>query len=81
VGGNLRTGELIAEIGSCYLSAELHIPHGEDMGNHVAYLKGWLKAMKADSNFIFRASSEASKAADFILAFKSAVQTNAAVAG
>jgi len=51
------------------------------MGNHVAYLKGWLKAMKADSNFIFRASSEASKAADFILAFKSAVQTNAAVAG
>lgn len=79
--GTYELGELIAEIGSCYLSAELHIPHGEDMGNHVAYLKGWLKAMKADSNFIFRASSEASKAADFILAFKSAVQTNAAVAG
>lgn len=76
--GSYELGELIAEIGSCYLSAELRIPHGENMDNHVAYLKGWLTAMKGDPSFIFRASSEASKAADFILAFKSSAQPQAA---
>jgi len=76
--GSYELGELIAEIGSCYVSAELRIPHGENMDNHVAYLKGWLKAMKSDPAFIFRASSEASKAADFILAFKSSAQAAAA---
>jgi antirestriction protein ArdC len=34
--------------------------------------------MKSDPAFIFRASSEASKAADFILAFKSSAQPQAA---
>jgi antirestriction protein ArdC len=76
--GTYELGELIAEIGSCYVSAELRIPHGENLDNHVAYLKGWLNAMKADPNFIFRAGSEASKAADFILAFKSPVPAEAA---
>lgn len=78
--GSYELGELIAEIGSCYLSAELRIPHGEDISNHVAYLKGWLSAMKADPSFIFRASSEASKAADFILAFTASVQAQPAAA-
>jgi antirestriction protein ArdC len=35
----------------------------------VAYLANWLKAMKSDSRFIFTASAQASKAADFILSF------------
>ena len=36
-------GELIAEIASCYLAAELNIPNGEPLDNHAAYLKSWLE--------------------------------------
>ena len=60
-------GELAAEIGSCYVSAELGIPQGEGLGNHAAYLKNWLEALKNDRNFIFKASKQASKVTDFLL--------------
>lgn len=62
-------GELVAEIGACYLSRELGVPASENLTNHVAYLKNWLTAMKNDSRFILTASSQASKAADYILSF------------
>jgi antirestriction protein ArdC len=62
-------GELIAEIGSCYLARELGVPASENLTNHVAYLGNWLKGLKNDSRFIFTASSQASRAADFILSF------------
>ena len=39
-------GELVAEIASCYVAAELGIPQGEDLGNHAAYLQNWLEALK-----------------------------------
>tara|TARA_R110000868_G_scaffold208062_1_gene457272 strand:+ start:5330 stop:6214 length:885 start_codon:yes stop_codon:yes gene_type:complete len=61
-------GELIAEIGACYICSELNIPMNDE--NHHAYLDGWLKKMKQDSSFIFKASSQASKAADYIMSFK-----------
>ncbi|WP_339684949.1 ArdC family protein [Gimesia maris] len=60
-------GELIAEIGACYLCSELGIPTNDE--NHHAYLDGWLRNMKQDSSFIFKASSQASKAADYIMSF------------
>ena len=62
-------GELVAEIGACYLARELGVPASENLTNHVAYLKNWLTAMRNDSRFIFTASSQASKAADFLMAF------------
>jgi antirestriction protein ArdC len=63
-------GELIAEIGACYLSRELGIPATEEhMDSHVGYLAGWLKAMKGDSSFIFTAAAQASKASDYLLSF------------
>ena len=62
-------GELAAEIGSCYVSAELGIPQGEGLGNHAAYLRSWLDALKNDRNYIFRASKQASKVTDFLLGF------------
>ncbi len=62
-------GELVAEIGSCYLCRELGVPASDDLTNHIAYLKSWLQAMKSDSRFIFVVSGQASKAADFILSF------------
>lgn len=62
-------GELIAEIGGCYLSAELGLPVSDNLQNHVAYLKNWLSAMRNDSSFIFKAAAQASRACDFILSF------------
>jgi antirestriction protein ArdC len=64
-----QLGELVAEIGSCYLCRELGVPATDDLTNHVAYLMSWLQAMKSDPRFIFVASAQASKAADFILSF------------
>jgi len=62
-------GELVAEIASCYVSAELGIPQGEELGNHAAYLQNWLDALKGDRNFIFKAAKQASKATDYLLGF------------
>ena len=61
-------GELVAEIGSCYVCRELGVP-ATDMTNHIAYLGNWLQAMKNDPRFIFMASAQASKSADFLLSF------------
>lgn len=61
--------ELVAEISSCYLATELGVPQGEGLENHAAYLKSWLKAMKDDASFIFKASTQASKVSDFLLSF------------
>lgn len=60
-------GELIAELGSCYLAGELGLPINQTLDNHAAYLKYWLDEMKADSRWIFRATAQGSHAADFIL--------------
>jgi len=67
--------ELVAEIGACFLASELGIPITEHLDNHSAYLKGWLERMKGDAGFIFRASSAASKATDFILSFSREADT------
>jgi len=62
-------GELVAEIASCYVSAELGIPQGENLGNHVSYLQNWLEALKGGRNFIFKAAKQASKVTDYLLNF------------
>lgn len=65
-------GELVAEMASSFLATELGVAQGEGLGNHAAYLKSWLEAMKGDPSFIFKASTQASKVADFLLAFRPA---------
>ena len=67
--GNYAEGELRAEIAAAYMLAELGVPPSSDMANHQAYVKGWLQALRNDNRFIFKASTAASKAADFILSF------------
>jgi antirestriction protein ArdC len=62
-------GELIAEMAACFLATELGIPNTEPLENHASYIKNWLQAMKVDSNYIFKASRQASKACDFLLSF------------
>jgi len=62
-------GELIAEMGACFLATELGVPNGEPLENHAAYVKSWLSAMKDAPNYIFKASRQASKVCDYLLNF------------
>ena len=66
--------ELVAEIASAFLSAELGIPGGDDLTNHAAYLQSWLLAMQNDVGFIFKASTQASQVVDFILSHQNQAQ-------
>jgi len=65
--------ELVAEMSASFLSTELGVPQGESLENHAAYIKSWLAAMNDDPSFIFKASTQASKVADFLLSFRAAV--------
>lgn len=65
--------ELVAEIGAAYFLREIGIPivKVEYMDqNSAAYLKGWMKAIKADPKTLFTAATEASKAVDFLIGRK-----------
>ncbi|MER2554979.1 MAG: zincin-like metallopeptidase domain-containing protein [Thauera sp.] len=58
--------ELVAEIGSAFLCAELGITP-EIREDHAAYIASWLKVLEEDKRAIFTAASHAQKAADFLL--------------
>lgn len=66
--GSYAENELFAEITSSYLMAALGIPHADEMRNSKAYIQSWVSRL-SDPKAIFKASSLASKAADYILAF------------
>ncbi|MTH62163.1 ArdC family protein [Paracoccus litorisediminis] len=57
--------ELIAEIGNCMLCAQLGLT--PDFGQSAAYVESWLRALQDDKRLIFKAATEAQKAADFLL--------------
>ena len=61
--------ELVAELSAAYLLAETGVPQSDDLSNHNAYVASWLRALKNDTRFIFRAATAASKATDFVLSF------------
>lgn len=56
--------ELIAEMGSAFLCAELGV-YGEVQ--HESYVSGWLKALKEDKRALFRACRKAREASEFLL--------------
>jgi antirestriction protein ArdC len=58
--------ELVAEIGASFLCAETGIVN-QVIDNSVAYIKNWLKVLRDDKYFVFKASSEAQKAVRYIL--------------
>ena len=72
--------ELIAEITSCFMSANLGIPQEtRDYGNHRAYVQSWIKAIKDDARHkvLFDAIKEAEKASDYMQSFlKTEVEQN-----
>lgn len=57
--------ELVAEIGSAFLSADLGVtPDIRD--DHASYIASWLKVLKNDKRAIFSAASHAQRAATFL---------------
>ena len=63
---NYAFEELIAELGSAFLCAQFGIKqHGRN--DHALYLKSWLQALKNDKKYIFKASSQAQKAVDYLI--------------
>jgi antirestriction protein ArdC len=63
-------GELVAEIGACFLSAQLRVPLAEQMlEKSRSYLAHWLEAMGGNTKYIFDAAARASKVADYLFDF------------
>ena len=58
--------ELVAELGSAFLSADLDLTP-EPREDHAAYIGSWLKVLKNDKRAIFTAASHAQRAADFLI--------------
>jgi antirestriction protein ArdC len=59
------TEELVAELGSAFLAADLEIRPIPPEEN-ASYIDHWLKAMKGDKRAIFSAASHAQRAADYL---------------
>jgi len=58
--------ELIAELGSCLLGADLGLPVGH-LDNHASYIDHWLKILRCDERALLTASAKAEKAATYLL--------------
>lgn len=59
--------ELIAELGSCFLCADLGIaPELEPRPDHASYLQSWLTVLANDKRAIFQAAAHAQRAVNFL---------------
>lgn len=59
--------ELVAELGAAMICNKAGLDNAKAFKNSVAYVKGWLKALKNDNKMIIWASSRAEKAARYII--------------
>ena len=57
--------ELVAELGSAFLCADLGVT-AEPRDDHSSYLASWLDVLKSDSRAIFTAAAHAQRAADYL---------------
>lgn len=67
--GSYAEGELRAEITSAFALSELGVPQSDDLSQCQSYVASWVRAMREDPRFIFKVSSEASRACDYLLDF------------
>lgn len=59
--------ELIAELGNCFLCADLGIvPEIEPRPDHASYIQSWLKVLAGDKRAIFQAAAHAQRATAFL---------------
>lgn len=61
--------ELVAELGSSFLSSDLDLAP-DVRPDHAAYIASWLKVLKEDKRAIFTAAAHAQRAADFLNALQ-----------
>jgi len=64
--------ELVAELGSAFLSADLELTP-EVREDHAAYIASWIKVLKDDKRAIFTAASHTQRAADFLHGLQNSV--------
>jgi antirestriction protein ArdC len=57
--------ELVAELGSAFLSADLGVT-AEPRDDHSSYLATWLDVLKSDNRAMFSAAAHAQRAADYL---------------
>lgn len=57
--------ELVAELGSAFLCADLHISN-QPRPDHAAYVSSWLQVLNRDTNALFTAASKASAATEYL---------------
>lgn len=57
--------ELVAELGATFLGIQLGV-HNEPRVDHAQYLNAWLQVLRGDTTAIFKASTMASKAVDYL---------------
>lgn len=62
---NYAREELVAELGSAFLCADLGLTR-KPRPDHAAYIEGWLKVLRHDKRAIFHAASMAQKATDYL---------------
>jgi len=71
-----RLSGYVAEMAGAFVCASLSIV---PTVRHADYIGSWLEVLREDNRAVVRAASAASKAADFLLAFRpQAIDTNAA---
>ena len=56
--------ELVAELGAAMVCASLGVPL--DKLQHTSYIQSWLKHLKDDTSFVFKAAADASKAVKYL---------------
>jgi antirestriction protein ArdC len=68
--------ELVAELGSAFLAADLDLTP-EVREDHASYIASWIKVLKNDKRAIFTAASHAQRAADFLHGLQTSAATQA----
>ncbi|MEZ0611368.1 ArdC family protein [Fibrella sp. WM1] len=61
--------ELVAELGACFLAADLGFEPMPDQ-HHAAYIQSWLAVLKDDKRFIVQGASYAQKAVEYLHALQ-----------
>jgi antirestriction protein ArdC len=71
--------ELVAELGSAFLCADLELTP-EVREDHASYIGNWLKVLKEDKRAVFTAASHAQRAVDFLNGLQKAESAKAQAA-
>lgn len=69
--------ELVAELSAAFLCADLGVSN-EPREDHAQYVASWLKVLQSDPRAVFTAAAQATKAAEFLLAFQQTEEKSAA---